>query len=126
MTELLLALILCAPMLAVTAWALWPSRGAAWVASLPAAARVWIASAMAPRPIDWGTEPFEILRVAGIPPGTIEGFAGMTLIPPLAPSMGIRADLIIVPRSVYAAHREWVRETLVTRLKPRGRLVIVG
>jgi hypothetical protein len=107
----------------------WLARSILWLLDLPGRAfdalDDWFYPPRKPEPIDWGTDPFEILRVAGVPPGTQEGFAGMTLIPPLAPVMHLRADLIIVPRSVYANHREWVRETLALCLKPAGRLVVV-
>lgn len=108
----------------------WFALATSWLRDLPGRAfralRDWVREAQLPEVIQWGAEPFEILRIAGLPPGALESYGGVTMIPPLAPSMGIRADLIIVPRIVDAQHRDWVRQTLFTRLKPGGRMVIVA
>lgn len=35
-------------------------------------------------------------------------------------------DLVVVPISVQREHKRWLEDTLLTRLKPGGRLIIVN
>lgn len=49
---------------------------------------------------------------------------GVTYAPVCYPLSGLGFDLIVVPRNVQQAHKDWV-DSLTTRLLPRGRLVIV-
>ena len=52
--------------------------------------------------------------------------AGFMVVPPNTIFSGQSFDLVVVPISVQCEHKRWLEDTLLTRLKSGGRLIIVN
>lgn len=67
---------------------------------------------------------FRVLHV-GIASASGYGDYTFMVVSPGHPLSGHCFDLIVAPLSVQREHKRWLEDTLLTRLKPGGKLILV-